>query len=154
MTGVYRIGALHIGGDLARCQTRRQIMASSRNTKEIRNYRRQALVSEYARKVIAWKISQRNTTHLTKGTFKLAYLERSPALGLIYHSDNGMNFTSYKFCKYLKERGVKQSLKEMCRSIAEYMDFYNEKRPHSMIGYLTPNKYEAYYYKRKDVQKL
>lgn len=142
------------------------------------------IIDLYARKVIAWKISQRNTTHLTKGTFQLAYLERSPATGLIYHSDNGVNFTSYKFCKYLKDCGVKQSFsrahnpydnsvcesffksfkqeeiyrkdyrseKEMCRSIADYMEFYNDKRPHTIIGYRTPNKYEADYYKRKNVQ--
>lgn len=33
------------------------------------------------------------------------------------------------------------------------MEFYNNDRPHSMIGYRTPNKYEADYYKRKAVQK-
>ena len=138
------------------------------------------IIDLYARKLIAWKISQRNSTHLTKGTFKLAYLERSLAPGLIYHSDNGMNFTSYKFCKCLKDCGIKQSFsraynpydnsicesffksfkqeefyrkdyrsdKEMYRSIADYIDFYNDKRPHTIIGYRTPNKYEADYYKR------
>ena len=67
------------------------------------------IIDLYARKVIAWKISQRNTTHLTKGTFQLTYFERFPATGLIYHRDNEVNFTSYKFCKYLKDCGIKHS---------------------------------------------
>lgn len=67
------------------------------------------IIDLYARKVIACKILQRNTTHLTKGTFQLAYFERFPATGLIYHRDNEVNFTSYKFCKYLKDCGIKHS---------------------------------------------
>lgn len=35
-----------------------------------RNYYLCAIIDLYARKVISWKISVRNTTHLTKGTFK------------------------------------------------------------------------------------
>ena len=68
-----------------------------------------AILDLYARKVVAWKISERNSTHLTKGTLKLAIIDRNPAPGLIFHSDNGSNFTSYTFTTYLKEFGIKQS---------------------------------------------
>ena len=67
------------------------------------------IINLYARKVVAWRISERNSTHLTKGTLKLAIIDRAPAPGLIFHSDNGANFTSYTFTTYLKEHGIKQS---------------------------------------------
>lgn len=73
-----------------------------------RNYYLCAIIDLYARKVVAWKISQRNTTHLTKGTFKIAFTESTPEPGLVFHSDNGTNFTAYKFCRYLKDYGVTQ----------------------------------------------
>ena len=68
-----------------------------------------AIIDLYARKVVAWRISERNSTHLTKGTLKLAIIDRGPAPGLIFHSDNGANFTSYTFTTYLKQFGIKQS---------------------------------------------
>ena len=37
-----------------------------------------AIIDLYARKVVAWKISERNSTHLTKGTLKLAIIDRNP----------------------------------------------------------------------------
>ena len=129
-----------------------------------RTYYLCAILDLYARKVVAWKISQRNSTHLTKRTLKSAVIDRIPAPGLIFHSDNGTNFTSNAFTAYAKKSGIihKQeeiyrkdyrSEKEMIRSIARYMDFYNNEHSHTVIGYQTPNKYESDYYKRKAVQK-
>lgn len=68
-----------------------------------------AIINLYARKVVAWRISVRNSTHLTKETLKLAIIDRAPAPGLIFHSDNGANFTSYTFTSYLREHGIRQS---------------------------------------------
>ena len=68
-----------------------------------------AILDLYARKVIAWRISPRNNTHLTKRTLKLAIIDRIPSTGLIFHSDNGANFTSFAFTSCLKEYGIKQS---------------------------------------------
>lgn len=39
----------------------------------------------------------------------MAIIDRNPAPGLIFHSDNGANFTSYTFTTYSKECGIKQS---------------------------------------------
>lgn len=143
------------------------------------------LMWQKARKAIAWRISPRNNTHLTKRTLKLAIIDRIPSTGLIFHSDNGANFTSFAFTSCLKEYGIKQSFsrthnpydnsicesffktlkqeeiyrrdyrseKDMLCSITRFMEFYNNDRPHSTNGYKSPNKYEAEYYNRKDVQK-
>ena len=144
-----------------------------------------AILDLYARKIVAWKISKQNNTRLTKGTLRLAIIDRNPTPGLIFHSDNGANFTSYTFTSYLKEHSIKQSFsrphnpydnsvcesffktlkqeeiyrkdyrseKDMLRSIATFMEFYNNERHHSMNGYKSPNRYEAEYYNKKAVQK-
>ena len=43
----------------------------------------------YSRKVIAHKVSTKNSSRLINATFKHAYIERKPDDGLIFHSDRG-----------------------------------------------------------------
>ena len=133
----------------------------------------------YSRKIIACKISKRNSTTLTKSAFKYAYCNRQPEEGLIFHSDNGSNYVSHSFYAFLRECGVKQSFsrtnqphdnavsesffrsmkseelyrykykseRELVLSVGKYVDFYNQERPHTYLGYMTPNKYEDLYKK-------
>lgn len=63
----------------------------------------------YSRMVIAYKISKKNSTQLITGTFKLAYNQRMPSFGLIFHSDRGSQYTSNRFQKLLLEYSVTQS---------------------------------------------
>ena len=63
----------------------------------------------YARKVIAYKISRHNSTQLTKATVKAAYGTRKPTEILLFHSDQGSNYTSSEFRKYLKSLNIIQS---------------------------------------------
>lgn len=51
----------------------------------------------------------KNSTQLTKSTFKIAYESRSTENELLFHSDNGSNYISKTFMKYLDSLGVKQS---------------------------------------------
>ena len=132
----------------------------------------------FARKVVAYKISTKNSTQLTKGTFKIAYESRRPS-NLLFHSDQGTNYTSKTFIKYLRDLNVKQSFsnagvpydnsviesffksmkserlyrtefhseRELRESINHYIEFYNNRRPHSILSNRTPNAYEANYYR-------
>lgn len=63
----------------------------------------------YARRIIAHNISQKNSTQLTKSTFKKAYYSRNPDHTLIFHSDRGSNYISRSFMEILKILGVTQS---------------------------------------------
>lgn len=63
----------------------------------------------YARKVIAHKISLKNSTQLTKATFKEAFYTRTPDSDLLFHSDQGSNYISATFVNYLKKLEVTQS---------------------------------------------
>lgn len=62
----------------------------------------------FARKVVGYRISPSNSTQLTKGTFRAAYESRKP-VNLLFHSDQGCNYTSKAYVAYLKQLGVTQS---------------------------------------------
>ena len=58
------------------------------------------------------------------------------------------------FFKYLKlertNRMTYHSVEDLRRDIFEYIEgFYNNRRPHGSLGYLTPNEVEANYYDRQ-----
>ena len=67
------------------------------------------VIDLFARRVVAWKISKKNSTQLTKKTFMQAYSSREITGDLLFHSDQGSNFVSKTFMNYLKELNVKQS---------------------------------------------
>ena len=71
----------------------------------------------FSRKVIAYKISKKNSTQLITATFKMAWNHRNPETDLIFHSDRGSQYTAYQFQQLLLERSVQQS-------------FSNPGRPH------------------------
>lgn len=63
----------------------------------------------FSRKVIAYKISKKNSTQLITSTFKMAWERRSPEAKLIFHSDRGSQYTSHRLRQLLHERSVVQS---------------------------------------------
>lgn len=65
------------------------------------------IIDLFARKVVSYRYSDKNNTPLTKKTFDAAYKSRQPDSGLIFHTDQGSNYTSRTFRMFLKERNVK-----------------------------------------------
>ncbi|MEG2075946.1 MAG: DDE-type integrase/transposase/recombinase, partial [Victivallaceae bacterium] len=63
----------------------------------------------FSRKVLACEIATNNTTELIINTFINAFELRGKPDGLLFHSDQGTQYTSYKFRTFLRELGVKQS---------------------------------------------
>ena len=132
----------------------------------------------YSRAVVGYKIGIKNSTQLKKSTFKLAYINRQPKSGLMFHSDNGGNYCCRTFQTYLIKLNVEQSFSrpyvpydnsvmesffaslkreelyrrkfksenEFYKAVADYVIFYNEKRPHYQNNYRTPLKKEQDYY--------
>lgn len=60
-------------------------------------------------KVIAYKISKKNSTQLITSTFKIAWEQRTPEAKLIFHSHRGSQYTSHRFRQLLHERFIVQS---------------------------------------------
>lgn len=58
--------------------------------------------------MIAYKISKKDSTQLITVAFKMAYEERNPPAGLVFHGDRGAQYTSHRFQKLLHEHNVTQ----------------------------------------------
>lgn len=67
------------------------------------------VIDLYARKVIAYSVSEYIDEKLVTDTFKLAYESRNCPKGLLFHSDQGTQYTAFNFRNLLREHGVTQS---------------------------------------------
>ena len=64
------------------------------------------IIDLFSRRVVAYKTSRRNSTHLVKLTLKDALTQRNPKPGLIFHSDRGSAYRSFAFIAYADENGI------------------------------------------------
>lgn len=63
----------------------------------------------FSRKVVAHRVSPRNSTYLITSTFRQAFQERNTPQRLIFHSGQGAQYTSKAFCRLLRMNKVVQS---------------------------------------------
>ena len=133
------------------------------------------IMDKFSRKIVGWSLSMKRDVNLTLTAFKRASTKRMFQSGLYFHSDRGSEYVAHKYQKWLKKKGVIQSMnrkkvmndnaemesffhqfkaerfhkneyateKELRAMIVEYIGFYNRKRIHSSLGYLSPNDYEV-----------
>jgi transposase InsO family protein len=124
------------------------------------------------RRVVGWNLSPRKDVRLTLKALDRAVHRRRPRPGLIFHSDRGTEYAGYVFRDRLAALGIVQSMNErvndnahmesfyhsmksdvihgvafererqLHRVVSEYIRFYNERRIHSSLGYVTPAMYE------------
>ena len=137
------------------------------------------VIDLFSRKVISWHLSARADTDLVITTFRKAYEDRNAPYGLMFHSDQGTQYTAYAFRQLLDSLNVVQSFSkkgypfdnavcecffkylkkeqtnrhsyhtfdEIKQSVHEYIEgYYNSKRPHTSLGYMTPDEAEAAYW--------
>lgn len=138
----------------------------------------------FSRKVVAHRVSSKNSTYLITSTFRQAFQNRGAPQQLMFHSDQGTQYTSKAFRKLLRMNKVVQSFsksgcphdnavaesffasmkreeiyrtqykseRQFMESIDDYVEFYNDRRPHRTLNYKTPNQFEAIYEsKRKSI---
>ena len=67
------------------------------------------IIDLYARKVIAFDIAEQATVEFILKIFDYAFDIRQCPTGLTFHSDQGSQYTAFKFRKHLRKLGVKQS---------------------------------------------
>ena len=125
-----------------------------------------------SRRLIGWSVGPRRDARLTLKALEQAVQRRRPGAGLIFHSDRGTEYAGYSFRDRLAALGAVQSMnervndnahmesfyhslkseaihgrsfaddKQLRRVLSEYINFYNERRLHSSLGYVSPAVYE------------
>ena len=63
----------------------------------------------FSRKVVAYKVSRKNSTQLVTDTLRIACDSRKPETGLIFHSDRGTQYSSHRFRQLLHDHAFVQS---------------------------------------------
>lgn len=64
----------------------------------------------YSRRIVGWHIDKRMTTGLISKALMKAYNQLRPARGLVFHSDQGSQYTSKQFGKLLSTYGIRASM--------------------------------------------
>lgn len=98
----------------------------------------------YSRKVIFWNISSKPDVELVMTAFKKAYDKRKHPKGLMFHSDQGSQYTAFVFRQLLATLNVVQSFSKKsypfdnacCESFFKYFKKKetNRKTYHSLQG--------------------
>lgn len=136
------------------------------------------VIDLYSRKVVSYNISEYIDTTLVAQAFLDAFRMRESPSSLVFHSDQGTQYTALEFCNLLKQHKVTQSFsapgaphdnavaesffatikkedfrrnyykteEEFRTAVKEYIEFYNDYRPHQRLGFLTPNQAEKEFY--------
>ncbi len=120
----------------------------------------------FSRKVVGWAMSARQTVELVQSALEMA-LEQRAARGVVFHSDRGCQYTALAFsqrsmgrvgscfenamaeslfatveCELL-QRTPFESRQQAQGEIFKFLEgFYNRRRRHSALGYLSPVEFE------------
>jgi putative transposase len=69
-----------------------------------------SIIDEYSRYCVGWSLSRWIDTRLTLSALQMALEARSPAAGLIHHSDQGVQYASGEYVDTLEEIGARISM--------------------------------------------
>ena len=84
-----------------------------------------------SRKVISWAFSDKPNSELTPRALRLAVNKRQPTDGVLFHSDQGVQYTCEAFQRPLKEHGLVSSMSRAgnCLDNAVTERFFRSLKP-------------------------
>ena len=68
------------------------------------------ILDRFSRKVVGWALKKTLASRLTVKALKQAIMVRKPPLGLVHHSDRGMQYASGEYMQVLKEHRIVPSM--------------------------------------------
>jgi putative transposase len=71
------------------------------------------ILDAFSRRCVGWHLSREMTTQLTLTALHHALAERRPRLGLIHHSDRGVQYASYDYVEQLEQIGAQISMSSL-----------------------------------------
>jgi transposase InsO family protein len=135
-----------------------------------------AVIDLPSRRVAGWALADHMRTELVGDALPMAFTQRRPAGGVIFHSDRGCQCTSRDYAALARGNGVILSVSRkggcwdnavaesffatikrevindrawparagLHRAVFDYIEgWYNTRRLHSSLGYLSPAEYES-----------
>jgi putative transposase len=134
------------------------------------------VIDLYSRYAVGWSMSASMTSQLVSDALMMALWRRGKPKGLLFHSDQGSQYTSEEFQNHLRAHGIECSMSrrgncwdnaamesffsslktertsrknyatrdEARADVFDYIErFYNARRQHSTLGYMSPAQFEA-----------
>ena len=142
-----------------------------------------AVMDLFSRRIVGWSMSERIDTALVESALAMAVRQRRPEIGLLHHSDRGVQYASCDYQQKLSDLGIvcSMSRKGNCwdnaamesffgslkmewvygktyatqeiakQDLFKYIElFYNRKRRHASLGYVSPAAFEKRYEAAQD----
>lgn len=90
----------------------------------------------FNREIVDWSLDSTMTRKLVIDAFNTAINKENPEEGLIFHSDRGVQYTSYDYQDLLRENGVLQSMsaKGCCYDNACAESFFSSLKKDRIYG--------------------
>ena len=132
----------------------------------------------FSRKIVGWSMSETIDSQLVQGAMNMALMHRQPDVGLLHHSDRGVQYAAEGFQNLLTankivcsmsrkgncwdnavvesffgslknewiQKKIYETFEDAKKDIFNYIEvFYNRKRRHTSLGYVSPVVYEEMY---------
>jgi len=69
------------------------------------------VIDLYSRRIVGWAMNVRMTTQLVSDAFQMARRQAQPTAKLLFHSDQGSQYTGHEFQGLLQRLGVQASMR-------------------------------------------